>query len=218
MSPTRTDYDGLYLEIPDVFGNDPDPLLAAEYGRLDRSQPVLDVGCGQGRNALFLARQGYLVEGLDASQVAVQATRAAAEAEDLHVRVHRAGFDRFVPGANFGGVLLFGLFPDLSRAQIADLVARSGTWTSPGGLIVVTAFTVHDPSYPRYRDGGERVGDHSFVHPRSGLRTFLDLGELTTLFDGWTVEYLWEGFGPAHRHGDGLPERHAKAHGIFRRE
>lgn len=58
--------------------------------------------------------------------------------------------------------------------------------------------------------------DHSFVHPTSGLRTFLDLGELATLFNGWTVEYLWEGFGPEHRHGDGPPERHAKAHGIFR--
>lgn len=179
---------------------------------------MLDVGCGQGRNALFLARQGYAVEGIDASAVAVRATCAAAESEDLRVPAHLTSFDLFAPPASFGGVLLFGLFPDLSRDQIADLVVRSRSWTSPGGLAFVTAFTVDDPSYPWYRDGGNRLVAHSFVHPQSGLRTFLEIGELATLFDGWTVEYLWEGFGPAHRHGDGLPERHAKAHGIFRRE
>jgi len=218
VSPTTTDYERLYSEIPDAFGPDPDPLLIAEFGRLDRSQGVLDVGCGQGRNLLFLARNGYAVEGIDPSQAAVEATRAAAGSEGLAVPVHRTGFDGFVPDRPFGSVLLFGLFPDLSRDEIERLVTRSWGWLTPGGRVFVTAFTVDDPSYPYYRDEGERVGGHSYLHPGSGLRTFLELGELSSVFDGWSVEYMWEGFGPAHRHGKSLPERHAKAHGVFSRK
>jgi SAM-dependent methyltransferase len=217
VPPDVTGYDAMYAEMAAAFGGIPDPLLASHHGLLERDHPVLDVGCGQGRNALFLARRGVTMVGIDPSEVAARAATAAARAEDLPVTVEVTGFDRYSPPTPLGGVLLFGLFPDLTRKQIQQLVHRSHTWLAPGGLVFAVAFTTEDASYASYRDHGTRIGAHSFDHSRHGVRTFLDPGELTALFDGWTLEHSWEGFGPEHRHGDGPPERHAKAHGIYRR-
>jgi len=210
-------YDAMYAEVAAAFGAHPDPLLAEHWQRLDPALPVLDVGCGQGRNALFLARQGLTVVGIEPSEVAAGATRAAAQAEDLPVTVEVTGFDRFSPAVPMGGVLLFGLFPDLRPKQVDQLVQLCGAWTAPGGRVFVTAFTTEDASYPRYAEGA-RVGEHSFQHPRYGLRTFAEPGELPWLFAGWTAEHLWEGLGPEHCHGDSPPERHAKTHAVFRKE
>lgn len=81
MSPDTTRYDAMYAVVSAAFGAHPDPLLAEHWRRLDPALPVLDVGCGQGRNALFLAQRGLTVVGIDPSEVAAGATRAAATAE-----------------------------------------------------------------------------------------------------------------------------------------
>jgi trans-aconitate methyltransferase len=52
------DWDQDYASTPDLFGSEPAPILVRHLELLNRSHPVLDVGCGQGRNTLFLARHG----------------------------------------------------------------------------------------------------------------------------------------------------------------
>ena len=66
----------------------PSALLADWIGRIDvtRASPrALDIACGAGRNALFLARHGWHVDAVDISPVALERLRAAAETEDLSI-------------------------------------------------------------------------------------------------------------------------------------
>ena len=46
---------------------------------------ALDVACGDGRNALYLAQHGFAVDAIDASDVAIDALRAAARERDLAI-------------------------------------------------------------------------------------------------------------------------------------
>ena len=46
---------------------------------------AIDLACGSGRNALFLARRGWRVDAVDISSVALERLQSAAEAEDLPV-------------------------------------------------------------------------------------------------------------------------------------
>ena len=46
-----------YARVDGLFGGEPERTLVRFADRLDRRRPVLDVGCGQGRNALWLAGQ-----------------------------------------------------------------------------------------------------------------------------------------------------------------
>ena len=78
------DYEALYQagSQPWDIGRPQGALVAlAEAGRFVGS--VLDVGCGTGENALYLAARGHLVWGVDASPTAVAAARQKAAARGL---------------------------------------------------------------------------------------------------------------------------------------
>ena len=56
----------------------PSPFLVDHIGLLPKGR-VLDVAAGRGRNAVYLARQGFEVEGVDISREALDAARLLAE-------------------------------------------------------------------------------------------------------------------------------------------
>ncbi|GJM41004.1 MAG: hypothetical protein DHS20C20_12860 [Ardenticatenaceae bacterium] len=67
---------------------------------------VLDVGCGQGRDALFLAEQGYQVTGIDASKLGINQMVATAEAQNLTVKGIVADFYNHTFSQNYDVVVL----------------------------------------------------------------------------------------------------------------
>ena len=71
----------VYSSSQPIFNNSPNALLVdAVRGR--RPGTALDLGMGQGRNALFLAQQGWTVTGVDISDVALSQARLQAEKLD----------------------------------------------------------------------------------------------------------------------------------------
>jgi SAM-dependent methyltransferase len=102
-------------------------------------QRVLDIGCGQGTQALLLARRGHLVTGLDASEHLLDDFRAALEPEPAQVaeRVRlirgeaEAIGELFAPGSFdvvlCQGVLMYFADPAPLLDAIAKVVAPGGT-------------------------------------------------------------------------------------------
>jgi cyclopropane fatty-acyl-phospholipid synthase-like methyltransferase len=185
---------------------------------MDVSRPVLDLGAGQGRNAIFLARQGYTVHALDPSRVAVDVIRARAEKEGLPIHASMGRFETFDPDVDaYSGVLAIGLIQIFSRESIALLVEKLKAWTSRGDLIFVTGFTTLDPDYARHAKERRSVGRHSFADMHGNIQTYLEPGEILELFRDFEAVHHWEGMGPEHHHGDGAAERHAMVDAVFRR-
>src|SRR5690242_20631760 len=96
-------------------------------GELKKST-TLDVGCGTGENALFLAENGFSAVGVDLSVRAIEAAKAKASERKLNVdfRVANAlalNFD----GSSFGNVIdsgLFHTFNDMERIAFASEISR----------------------------------------------------------------------------------------------
>ncbi len=85
MSATERDkWDARYRDGAYEGRTHPTALLAEWLPRLPRGR-ALDVACGAGRNALYLAANGYAVTALDISQVALDRGRAAAAERGLAV-------------------------------------------------------------------------------------------------------------------------------------
>ena len=73
--------------FPKKYGSNPvhsEVLEAMQTVRLGRA---LDLGCGQGRNALFLAKQGFEVTAVDQNELALEILRSIVEQEDLEMPV-----------------------------------------------------------------------------------------------------------------------------------
>ena len=63
---------------------EPDPMLVELVDGITPGEAI-DLGCGTGRNALWLARRGWRVTGVDASKVGLARTRERAQAEGLEL-------------------------------------------------------------------------------------------------------------------------------------
>lgn len=212
-------FDDLYKNTPDYFGTGPSRLVARFHDLIPARGFVLDIGVGQGRNALFLARRGISVEGVDLSAVGLEDTKRVAEAEDLPIALHRVDIIEYSPhvmsvggGRAYDAVLALGIIPVLSRENVDILFRRIDLWTAPRGLVFVSAWSARDARFADY-DGNpewERSGPASFRRG-DAVRTFLREDEILTLLPGYEVVHHEEGPAHEHRHGDGPPERHDMA-------
>lgn len=80
-----TDYEKFYRENPNGLG-EPTREFVEFFETYDRmNATVLDVGCGQGRDALFIARMGHTVHGIDVSPTGVADLLTTARSENLCV-------------------------------------------------------------------------------------------------------------------------------------
>lgn len=126
-----------YAEKGAMFGAGPNQFVADRLGGLPPGR-VLDLGAGQGRNAVWLAQQGHTVTAVDLSDVAVEQGRAAAAAAGVSVEFIVADLAEWEPPtAEFDLVLLSYLQgPEAARKLIHEKAARA---LVPGGRVFLVA-------------------------------------------------------------------------------
>lgn len=159
---------------------EPDAWLLRSLPFLPPADRALDVACGGGRNALFLAAKGWRVTAIDMAEEGLALLADDAAQRNLAIDARQADLevDPVLPAGPFGLVLLFfylqrSLFPHLLGA------------VAPGGVAVVRTFSAagNIPGGPENPD---------FV---------LRPGELLELFAGWEILLHEEGVEPAKRGG-----------------
>ena len=98
-----------YYQTEDLFGA-AYPELIEFFGSIKEKGRVLDLGCGQGRDAIPLARLGYAVTGVDISKVGIDQMNKVAEAERLDLRGIVADIFEFEDFDNYDFILLDSMF------------------------------------------------------------------------------------------------------------
>lgn len=100
------DYDKLYGETRDALGT-PTAIFVDFFEQFDRPNArILDVGCGQGRDALFIARLGHRVVGVDISPNGIRDLNTAAKKEGLAIDGVVADVSTYVPEGTFDVILV----------------------------------------------------------------------------------------------------------------
>lgn len=128
-------WESRYAVVERVWSGRPNGALIAETERLGAAR-ALDVGCGEGSDAVWLALGGWDVTGLDVSQVALDRARTAADDAGVTVRWLHAGLlDAALPAGGFDLVSV--QYPALLRtpdheAEQALLIA-----VAPGGTLLI---------------------------------------------------------------------------------
>lgn len=125
---------------------------------------ALDAAMGQGRNALWLARQGWQVTGFDPADQALDVARRAAAALGLTLNAVNARFETFEFGENRWDLIV------LSYAGCTGgVVAQVEKSLRPGGVVVIEAF--HEDAARQFRIGGSICATGEPPHAFQGLRT-----------------------------------------------
>ena len=128
----REDWNRKHGEAGLLFGAEPNRFLVAEVEELVPGR-ALDVACGAGRNAVWLAEQGWTVTGVDFSDVALVNASGLAAERGVEVEWVRADVRVWEPPAgrfDLVAVLYLQLPAEERRlvlARVADAVASGGT-------------------------------------------------------------------------------------------
>ena len=131
----RAEWDNRYADRQQLWSGRPNGALVAEIAGLTPGR-VLDVGCGEGADAVWLARGGWDVTALEVSGVALE--RAAGHARDagLAVRwVHATLTEAVLPPASFN--LVSAQYPALLRTPDAAAERALLASVAPGGVLLL---------------------------------------------------------------------------------
>lgn len=149
MTEQQPDWEERYAQPGYFCGTEPAQFLRGHLQELPRGA-VLDLAIGEGRNALFLARHGYRVYGVDQSTVGLAKAQARVRQLGLHAYLWAADLERYpLPEAQFEVVVCFyylqrSLFPQMERAL------------RQGGALIMETYTIeqlpcrHGPSNPEH--------------------------------------------------------------------
>jgi 2-polyprenyl-3-methyl-5-hydroxy-6-metoxy-1,4-benzoquinol methylase len=123
-----------------VYGTAPNQWLAANASRIASGGRILSLGEGEGRNAVWLAEQGFLVDAVDASPVGLEKARRLAASRKVFVSTTLADLATYSPepGKYDAVVLVFIHLPPAIRGRVHALAQAA---LKPGGVVIIEAFT-----------------------------------------------------------------------------
>jgi SAM-dependent methyltransferase len=181
-SPVKTPY----TQMPDL------PYLEAIPGTLQDkgARRVLDLGCGSGWLAIYLARAGFQVEGVDLAAHAVELARGWAAQENLSIEFAVADITNLpFNNGSFDACVANSIFEHLTWDLAVKALADLRKMLKPGGLFFGCFDQVGTGPGEFYKldDGTQIYTDKG----RAGmmLRNFND-DELRKLFTGWTIDSM----------------------------
>ena len=145
----------------------PEPILM-EYARLAPAGPVLDLGIGDGRNALALAAEGREVIGWDMSEEAIGRCQTRATEVGLPV-VAQVGDVRQMdlPDEHYALVIVAWVLNFMTLAESGELCAKVRRCLLPEGAVYISAFSPTDAAYTHNLERYEMTEPNTFYMPKA---------------------------------------------------
>jgi tellurite methyltransferase len=167
----------------------------------DRSRKVLDIGCGEGRNAVFFALNGYAVSGFDMSEKGLEKAKKLADMVPAKLNLFKADVNTYRLAEPYDVLFSIGVLHYIPPPLRSEIMNNYKTFTTPGGLHVFTVF-VEKPFVKKAPDSEE-------------AETHWASGELMTYYHDWHIVYCAEEVFECN--SGGIPHQHAVNRIIARR-
>ena len=163
-------WDERYNSDEYAYGKEPNQFLEKNYGAIPKGM-VLSLAEGEGRNAVFLAKQGSSVTAVDGSAVGLKKAEKLAKENGVEINLVHADLAEYEIGENCwdGIISIFCPLPSVQRKLLHKKVIAG---LKPGGVFLVEAYT---PEQLKYGTGGGKSADtmttkKSLVHDLEGLK------------------------------------------------
>ena len=156
--------------------------------KIIKSGTVLDIGVGEGRNALFLAKHGFNVTGIDISKEAIRKFLEFSQKENLRIRGIISDIIDFKFKKNCNIILSVATLHLVSKDRVIETIKKIKKQTKTNGINLLTVFTKKD------------IGQKEYPN-----LYFFDENELKELYRDWQIlEYKnyikKETHGKPHKH------------------
>jgi SAM-dependent methyltransferase len=169
----RARWDKIYREMGDVPFPPPDPLLFEHTPPITGTAEhrALDLAAGLGQNGLWLAAQGYLVDLMDISRIALLKAQAEAGKRGLHnINLYPVDVDKYEFKTELYDLVC--VFRYLNR----DLFSTIRQSVKPNGRVIYETFNIY----------------YLKLMPDFNPAYLLEIGELSGYFADWKIIFQQE--------------------------
>ena len=131
----REDWDARYAGVTNRWSAKPNRFLVSEVGNLEPGR-ALDLACGEGQNAIWLATLGWDVVGVDYSEIAVSKARERATQEGAEVDFVCADLVEYEPAREAFDLVVI-LYLHIPSTQRASVHAKASAALAAGGTFLL---------------------------------------------------------------------------------
>ncbi|MFA5107193.1 MAG: class I SAM-dependent methyltransferase [Patescibacteria group bacterium] len=154
----------------------PNKLLQRIWQNADRAHSFLDFGAGQGRDSLFMAQNGWRVVAVERSPDEIAEMKKTPDFNKLPIKIIQGRAEDFeIEPDRYSIIQLFNVLQFIEKPKALDLIQRVKNALHPGGYIIVSGFTVDEPSYQKRPDA-----------------CYFQKGQLRDLFSDFDVDFYRE--------------------------
>ena len=144
-----------------IFGKEPNEYLVEQASRyLEPNSSVLCIADGEGRNGVWLAKQGMRVTGFDVSDIALAKANQFATDSEVNIQYSLCDTDSFDWRANLYDAVI-GIFIQFADPEMRARIFKQIHQTlKPGGLFILQGYT---PKQLEYKTGGPSLIEHLYT-------------------------------------------------------
>ena len=176
-----------------TFAKEPTADIAEYWTLFPVGGTVLDVGCGEGRNSVFLAEKGFVVNAFDISIAGIEKARRIASTRGVNVNFMCNDLSVFSFTKSYDVILSHGVLHLCEKADRDVFIEQAKRNTVAGGYNVFEVFTNRLPATP----------DNAPC-----TKSLFDVGELPSRYNEWEIIHHLEGVFE-DTHPGGIHHQHA---------
>ena len=139
----RTQYEKLYSDEDYYWGLEPAPFLdelIAWTGKNSNGLKVLDVGCGEGKDAVYMAQKGCEVTAFDITKSGIRKTKKLAKTKGVKINAFVADINDFQIDDEFDVIYSTGTIQYLFKDRIEGFFGKIKQLTRIGGVVYFNVF------------------------------------------------------------------------------
>jgi len=174
-----------------AFGK-PSPEIIDLSNRLPKCYKVLDIGCGEGRNAIFLASKGFAVDAFDISQAGIDKLTILAKQNNIKINAWVQDISNYKFLNKYDFIIAHGVLHLIEKNIRNNLIIDIKEHTSNNGVNVIAIFTNTIPAPLDLAD--IMIG-------------LFDDNEIKTFYDDWKID-LYENYIFEDEHPGEIKHRH----------
>ncbi len=195
MNDKSNYYENKYSSEGYYWGLNPSStcLNVLKFKPPEKPYKLLELGCGEGRNSIFFARNGYQVTTFDLAQGGVDKTNRLADKLGLNINAFKADILDFRLENNFDIIFSTGNLHYLPFELREEVFQNYKKFTNPGGIHMLSVF-INKPFIAPSPE--KEITSHKWYS-----------GELFRLYHDWEIEYCTEEIFDCM--SSGIPHKHA---------
>lgn len=125
-----------------AFSAEPNATIKEFEHLLNRQSRIIDIGCGEGQNAFYLASQGYCnVDAFDISEHGIAKLQKKCQKENVQLNAFTADLRTYQFEKKYDMVMSFGTLHFVSKMDWKAMINRAKTYTNAGGIHIMQIFT-----------------------------------------------------------------------------